>query len=69
MAKTMTLRLDDDQAATLELIARAEDQTMTDTVRAAINDHINARRADKDFMKRLHDRHQAEQELYKRLAS
>ena len=42
--KTMTLRLDDERAATLELMARAENKTVTDAVRTAIDEHIDARR-------------------------
>jgi predicted transcriptional regulator len=66
--KTMTLRLDDERAATLELIARAEDKTVTDAVRTAIDEHIDARRKDKAFMDRLKQRHERERELFERLA-
>ena len=66
--KTMTLRLDDERAATLELMARAENKTVTDTVRAAIDEHIEARRRDKAFMGRLKARHERERELFERLA-
>lgn len=69
MPKTMTLRLDDERAATLELVARADDQTLTDAVRLAIDEHIERRRRDQDFLDRLARRHEAESELYKRLAS
>lgn len=68
MAKTMTLRLDDERAATLELVARADDQSLTDAVRTAIDEHIERRRSDKDFIERLRKRHEEEAELYKRLA-
>jgi predicted transcriptional regulator len=68
MAKTMTLRLDDERAATLELVARADDQTLTDAVREAIDKHIEARRKDKAFLERLRKRHETERELYERLA-
>lgn len=68
MPKTMTLRLDDERAATLELVARADDQTLTDAVRAAIDAHIESRRKDKAFAERLRKRHEAERELYERLA-
>ena len=68
MAKTMTLRLDDERAATLELVARADNQTLTDAVRAAIDSHIEARRADVDFRERLRRRHEEEAALYERLA-
>lgn len=66
--KTMTLRLDDERAAALELMARAEDKSVTDAVRAAIDEHIEARRKDKAFMDRLKARHEREQALYERLA-
>jgi hypothetical protein len=68
MAKTMTLRLDDEQAATLELVARADDQTVTEAVRTAIDAHIEERRRDKDFKERLRRRHEEERALYARLA-
>ena len=66
--KTMTLRLDDERAAALELLARAEDKTLTDAVRAAIDEHIETRRKDKAFMERLRQRHERERELFERLA-
>lgn len=68
MPKTMSLRLDDEQAATLELIARADDQSMTEAIRSAIDEHIKTRRADKAFMARLAERRTAEAALYDRLA-
>jgi len=68
MPKTMTLRLTDEQAATLDLVARADDQTVTEAVRTAIDAHIEGRRRDKDFKERLRRRHEEERELYKRLA-
>ncbi len=66
--KTMTLRLDDERAATLELVARADDQSLTEAVRAAIDDHIEKRRNDKAFMERLAKHREEEAALYKRLA-
>jgi hypothetical protein len=68
MAKTMTLRLDDERAATLELVAKADNHTITEAVRAAIDTHIEDRRRDKAFVERLRQRHQQEQALYERLA-
>jgi hypothetical protein len=68
MAKTMTLRLDDERAATLELIARADDQTVTEAVRTAIDAHIEERRRDKHFRERLRRRHEEEHALYERLS-
>jgi predicted transcriptional regulator len=68
MPKTMSLRLNDEQAATLELIARADDQSVTEAIRVAIDAHIKARRADKAFVARLAERRAAEAALYGRLA-
>lgn len=68
MSKTMTLRLDDERAATLELVARADDQSVTEAVRVAIDAHIEERRRDKDFMERLQRRHEEERSLYERLS-
>jgi predicted transcriptional regulator len=68
MPKTMTLRLTDEQAATLDLVARADDQTVTEVVRNAIDAHIEARRRDKDFKERLRRRHEQERALYERLS-
>jgi predicted transcriptional regulator len=68
MAKNMTLRLDDERAAMLEMVARAEDKSMTDAVRDTIDAHIEARRKDAGFMERLRLRHEQERELYERLS-
>jgi hypothetical protein len=68
MAKTMTLRLDDERAATLELVARADDQSVTEAVRVAIDAHIEERRRDQDFKERLQRRHEEERALYERLS-
>jgi hypothetical protein len=64
----MTLRLDDERAATLELIARADDQSVTEAVRTAIDAHIEERRRDRDFRERLRRRHEEEKALYERLS-
>jgi len=69
VAKTLTLRLDEERAATLELVARADDQTVSDAIRAAIDAHIEQRKQDKEFTERLRRRHEEERELYKRLSS
>lgn len=69
MPKNMTLRLDDERAAMLELVARGDEQSVTEAIRTAIDEHIAERRKDKDFMKRLEDRHQREKALFERLGS
>ncbi|HTB71003.1 MAG TPA: hypothetical protein VK707_08490 [Solirubrobacteraceae bacterium] len=68
MPRTMTLRLTDEQAAALDLVARADDQTVTEAVRTAIDAHIEERRRDKDFRERLRRRHEDERALYERLS-
>lgn len=68
MPRTMTLRLTDEQAATLDLVARADGQTVTEAVRTAIDAHIEERRRDEDFKDRLRRRHEEERALYERLS-
>jgi predicted DNA-binding protein len=68
MPRTMTLRLSDEQAATLDLVARADGQTVTEAVRTAIDAHIEERRRDVDFKERLRRRHEEERALYERLS-
>lgn len=53
MSKAMTLRLDQERAAVLEMVARADEHSVSDVVRAAIDAHIEARRRDKEFQDRL----------------
>jgi len=69
MPKTLSLRLPDEQAATLDLVARVDGQTFTDAVRQAIDEHIEARRSDQAFRDRLQALREQEADLYKRLAS
>jgi hypothetical protein len=52
----------------LELVARADDQTVTEAVRHAIDIHIEERRRDKDFIERVHRHQVQERALYERLA-
>jgi predicted transcriptional regulator len=69
MSKTITLRVDDERAATLELVARAEDKSVNATLLEALDAHIESRRQDAEFQERLRRRHQEETALYKQLAS
>lgn len=68
MSKTMTLRMEDAQAAALEMVARADDSTITETVRAAIDRHIDERRQDQAFQKRLKDLMDENRAVLERLA-
>jgi hypothetical protein len=66
--KAMSLRLPEEKAAELAAIARADEMPISEAVREAIDHHIAARRADKDFQKRLKRRLEEDAEVLKRLA-
>jgi len=55
-AKAMTIRLSADQAEQLETVALVDDQPISEVIRAAITEHIQARRADADFQEGLRNR-------------
>jgi predicted DNA-binding protein len=66
--KAMTLRLSDEQATELEMVARAEGIPVSELVRKAIDEHIAARRKDTAFRARLHERMSRDREILERLA-
>ena len=68
MAKTMTLRLQDELARELEAVARVDDISLSDAVRAAITEHVEARRADRAFQERLDKFMNENQAILERLA-
>ena len=47
--KAMTIRLSADQAAELETVATVDQQPVSAVIRAAITDHMVARKEDPDF--------------------
>lgn len=55
-AKAMTIRLSADQAEALETVATIDDQPVAEVVRAAIAEHIEKRRRDRNFQDSLKDR-------------
>jgi predicted transcriptional regulator len=55
-AKAMTVRLSDDQAHALEMVASVENVPVSDVIRAAIATHIETRRRDPGFQAGLKDR-------------
>jgi len=67
-AKTMTLRLDEDRAAELEAVSRADDMPISDSIRAAIDSHIENRKNDKEFQARLKRLVERERGVLDRLA-
>jgi len=66
--KAMSLRLPEEKAAELAAIARTDDMPVSEVVREAIDTHIAAKRADKDFKKRLKQRLEEDQAVLERLA-
>lgn len=68
MPKTMTLRLSDEQAADLEAMARVDDVPVSEAIRVAIEERINARREDKQFQARLRRLMAENQRALERLA-
>ena len=65
--KAMTLRLSDEQATELEVVARAEGIPVSELVRKAIDEHIAARRGDAAFRARLQERMSRDREILERL--
>lgn len=55
-AKAMTIRLSAEQAEALETVATVADMPVSDVIRAAITEHIEARRKDPSFQEGLKDR-------------
>ncbi|MDQ3724826.1 MAG: hypothetical protein M3335_02865 [Actinomycetota bacterium] len=66
--KAMSLRLPESMAAELAAVARTDDVPISEAAREAIENHIAARRADKDFQKRLKKRLEEDREVLERLA-
>ena len=66
--KAMTLRLPVEQAEALELIAEVDGMSMSEAVRDAIESHIETRRADDAFQKRLAASMKRHQRILDRLA-
>lgn len=64
----MSLRLPEDMAAELAAIARTDGVPISEAVREAIEQHIAARRASKDFQERLRKRLEKDRKELERLA-
>lgn len=59
----MTIRLSAEQADALETVANVADLPVSDVIRAAITEHIEARRKDPSFQKGLKERIQRASKL------
>ena len=68
MEKAMTLRLPLETAKDLETVAHVDRIPVSEAVRTAIDAHIDSRRHDEDFRKRLRQSIEENQEILERLA-
>lgn len=68
MPKNLTIRLDDDSAADAEALARAEGQSLNETVKLALREAVERRRKDPAFQRRIRRIIEADRELLERLA-
>jgi predicted transcriptional regulator len=64
-AKAMTIRLSAEQADALETVATVAAVPVSDVIRAAIQEHIEARRRDPDFQSGLRDQIARQRRLLK----
>ncbi len=68
MTKNMTVRLPDELAADTEALARAEGQSVNETVKQALAEAVERRRKDPAFQARLRRIIEEDRELLERLA-
>lgn len=68
MAKNFTVRLPDDEATDVEALARAEGLSLNETVRRALVEAVEARRADPEFKSRVQRIIEEDRDLLQRLA-
>ena len=68
MPKNLTVRLDDELAADTEAMARAEGQSLNETVKTALREAVERRREDPEFKRRIRRIIQEDAELLERLA-
>ncbi|HWI72511.1 MAG TPA: DUF6290 family protein [Baekduia sp.] len=66
--KSMTLRLDDETAAELEAVARVDGTSVSEQVRSAIEERIEARRNDAEFQQRIRESLEENRAALERLA-
>jgi predicted transcriptional regulator len=68
MSRNFTVRLPDDVAKDAEALARAEGKSLNETVKSALIEAVERRRADPEFNKRLRRIIDDDRELLERLA-
>jgi Arc/MetJ-type ribon-helix-helix transcriptional regulator len=67
--KVMSVRLPVDLADEIAAVARADEVSVSEAIRAAIYRHIATRRADERFQTRLREQMERDREVSERLAS
>jgi predicted transcriptional regulator len=67
--KAMTLRLDRERAAELEAIAASSRVPVSEEIREAIDEHVERRRQDAEFLSRLQRFRDRDREIRERLAN
>ena len=68
MTKNLTVRLPDELAADAEALARAESQSVNETIKQALAEAVERRRKDPKFRARLRRIIEEDRELLERLA-
>jgi Ribbon-helix-helix protein, copG family len=68
MTKMLTLRLPEDQARDVEALARVDGVSVSEEIRDAIAERVEAKRADRDFQERLKRLMDNERAVLERLA-
>ena len=66
--KNLTVRLDDELAADTDALARAEGQSLNETVKLALREAVERRRQDPEFPRRVSQIIEQDRELLERLA-
>ncbi len=65
---TTTVRLPGTTAEALEVVARADNQSVSEAVRQAVVEHIRMRRADPEFQESLRHLLETQHEVFDKLA-
>jgi predicted transcriptional regulator len=68
MPKNLTIRLDDELAADTEALARAEGNSLNETVKIALREAVERRQKDPAFRQRVRQIIDEDRELLERLA-
>jgi hypothetical protein len=66
-SKNMTVRLNPEQAAALEAVARTDEMPVSEAIRVAISAHIETRRNDVEFRERVANVIARDREVLERL--